>query len=644
MTSPVTMGIALLFVVVLVLPVVGLLTRDALTKKSGTGVLLSIGLLVLFLGERVFGEGTWRIPVSTLGLLVVVGAVALRAWTWSTSTGGRREGHQIALRWSAVVLGSLFLYALTLSPVTAALGFDEAGAARWSTAWTALFPIFTLLGLLPTLRMDQILSVHPVVMPAGAARSAQIQGVSAALAIALMFPVNYVAKQNEIEWDVAYFRTTRPGESTLAMVRTFGTPVDAILFFPAGSEVSNEVRPYFDELARVSGGLMNVRVVDQAFDPKLAEELKVRENGQIVLQQGEANEKFKIDTELDRAKRDLKKLDSLVQKHLLKLTRGARTVYFLSGHGEANWRDNENAFRKINIFKKDVLEAQNFKVKTFGVADGSTSAVPDDADIVVIAAPTEPLLAEEIETLTRFYDAGGSLLVMVDPAGDPLTALVAHLGIETGTNPLANAEAHARLSGGIADNVLIATNKYGSHPAVKTLSRNSQVAHMVLPNAVWVQKKADSDVKVTTLVRSMPNTWSDENRNFLADPDEQKKVYDLAVATEKVLGDAPPAPAEGEPAAEPAKTEARAIVIGNVGFLADGPIAALQANGQFGLDSVRWLNHDEEITGEVETEEDVKVQHTREEDWLWFLTAIVAVPALVLGIGVLFIRLRGRNS
>lgn len=632
MSSPVAIGFALLFIGVLVLPLIGFLTRDALVKKSGTGLLLTVGLLVLFVGERVFGEGDWRIPVSALGLVIVLGAVALRGFTWSTSTGGRREGHQIALAWSAVAVGSLLLYALTLTFVTNALGFDEEGAARWNTVWRAIFPIFTLLGLLPTLRMDQILSVHPVVMPAGAGRSAQIQGVTAALLIALMFPVNYIAKQHDTEWDVAYFRTTRPGESTLAMVRTFTTPVEVILFFPSSSEVSNEVRPYFDELARESGGLLTTRVVDQAFDPKLAEELKVRENGQIVLKQGETNEKFKIDTELDRAKRDLKKLDSLVQKHLLKLTRGARTVYFLSGHGEANWRDNENAFRKINIFKKDVLEAQNFKVKTFGVADGSTSAVPDDADIVVVAAPTEPLLAEEVETLNKYYDNGGSLLVMVDPAGDPLTDLVSHLGIETGKNPLANAEAHARLSGGIADNVLIATNKYGSHPAVKTLSRNSQVAHMVLPNAVWVQKKADGTAKVTTLVRTMPNTWSDDNRNFVADAEEQKKVYDLAVATDLAIG-------EGDD-----KKEARAIVIGNVGFLADGPIAALQANGQFGLDSVRWLNHDEEITGEVESEEDVKVQHTREEDWMWFLTAIVAVPAMVLGIGVLFIRLRGRNS
>ncbi|MEQ1503730.1 MAG: Gldg family protein [Myxococcota bacterium] len=633
MSSPVFIAFVVLFVGVVLLPILAVQTRDALVRKTGTGLMLTVGLTVLFLGERVFGEGDSRLPVSIVGLLIVLAAVGLRAYAWSTSTGGRRQGHQLALAWSAVVVGSLVLYGIGLPSVTSALGLDEDGATRWSGAWGALFPIVALLGLLPVLRLDQILSVHPVVMPSGAARSAQIQGVTAALMISLMFPVNYLAKQHDHEWDVAYFRTARPGESTRAMVKTFTDPVEAILFFPAGSDVANEVRPYFEDLARESGGLLTTRVIDQAFDPKLAEELKVRENGQIVLKQGDSNEKFKIDTDLDKAKRDLKKLDSLVQKNLIKLTRGARTVYFLVGHGEANWRDNDNPFRKIQIFKKDVLEAQNFKVKTFGVADGSTSDVPDDADLVVVAAPTEPLLAEETQTLIKYFDGGGALMILLDPAGDPLTELLTHVGVEAGTAPLANAEAHARFSGGPADNVLIATNKYGSHPSVKTLSRNSQVAHMVLPNAVFVQKKGDApaDLKVTTLVRSMPNTWSDDNRNFAADEGESKKVYELAVAVSKDIG-------EGD-----AKKEARAIVVGNTGFLADGPIVALQANAVFGLDGVRWLNHDEDVAGEVESEEDVKVQHTREEDWMWFLTAMAAVPMLVLGVGVMFIRFR-RNA
>jgi len=608
------------------------LAVDAVLRKSGTGLLLGVGLLVLFIGERVFGEATLRVPVSGLGLLIVLGAAGIRGWSWSTSTGGRREGHQLALIWSVVAISSLFLYGLTLGPVTHALGLADDSLAHWTGALRSLFPIVALLGMLPTLRLDQILGSHPVVMPNGAARSAQIQGITAALAIALMFPVNYLAKQHEKTWDVAYFRTTRPGEATKAIISTLSDPIEVVLFFPAGNNVANEVRPYFDDLAAQSGGRMTVKVVDQAFDPKLAEDLKVRENGEIVIRQGDTNEKFKLDTDLDKAKKDLRKLDSMVQKHLLKVTRGSRTVYFVEGHGEANWRDNDDRFRKIQIFKKDILEGQNFKVKTLGMADGLGNQVPDDASVVILGGPKTPLFPEEVQSLEKYFDGGGSLLVLVDSKGDPMTELLGHIGVTAGKAPLANAEIHARFSGGPDDNYLVATNKYGSHPAVKTLSRNSQVAHMVFPNVVSVEKAADTQNKVTTLIRSMPNTWSDENGNAVADEKEIKKVFDIAEAVTKDVG-------EGD-----TKKEARSIVVGNVGFLSDEPLTALQANAVFAMDGTKWLNHDEDIAGDVESEEDVKVQHTKDEDWMWFLTAIVAVPAVVLGAGVLFIRLRRRSS
>ena len=580
MWSTIFSALFVVFVVFVALPVIGLLAWNAISRKGGTGLLLSIGLLVVFLGERWFAEGSGRLGMTGFGLLVALGAVGLRAWVWSTSSGGRREGHQYALVWSSVALGSLLLYGLTLPTVTATLGLSEDAAARWSGVWSALFPIGTLVGLLPTLRLDQILAVHPVVMPNGAARSAQIQGIVGALAICLMFPVNYLAKHYDKEHDVAHFRTTRAGESTLALVKSLDEGVEAILFYPAGNDVASELTPYFKTLASASNGLLTMKVVDQAFDPKLAEELKVRDNGYIVFRKGEASEKFKIDPELSRAKRDLRELDGQVQKNLIKLTRGQRTAYFLVGHGEANWRDKADAetgrFRKISVYKKEVLEAQNFKVKTFGVADGSTTAAPDDADMIVVAAPTTELYPEEIDVLKAYFDKGGSLFVMLNSKSEVPTALLDHIGVTAGEHVLANATAHVSMQGPPADNVLMSTNKYGSHPSVKTLSRNAQALHMVLPDTVSVQKKADTKNKVTTLVRTMPNTWADENGNFLADPEEQKKIYELAVAVTKPVDGA-----DGK--------EGRAVVVGTQSFLSDVPITRARGNAVFAIDGTRWL-------------------------------------------------------
>ncbi|MBX2803913.1 MAG: GldG family protein [Myxococcales bacterium] len=633
--SSLSIGIGLLFAVGLAAALV-VMVRDVVTRSNGSGLVMLLGLGTLFLGERMLGEGSVRLPVGGLGLALVLGSVGLRYYAMNNSEGERQDAHRRALVWSGVAAASLLLYGLTLQSVTDMLGFDDPDAlGRWQGVWWSLFPIGVLIGLIPTFMIDRLLSVHPVKMPAGAVNSLQVTGVNAALAIALLFPVNYLASASNADADLAYFRTTKPGESSKAIANTLVDSIEVLLFFPAGNDVGREILPYFEELSEGSGGRLSVQMVDQALDPALAEELKIRDNGHVVLRMGEVTEKFKLNTNIDRAKRELRKLDSTVQKHLIKLTRGQRTVYFLAGHGEANWREKDDQLRKINLYKRDLLEGtMSLKVKTFGLADGSANEVPEDADVVVVAGPLKPLLDDEVETLKRYWDAGGSMLVMVDPEGDPLTDLLAHLGVQPGNAVLAHAQTHAQLRGGPADRVFIATNKYGSHTSVKQLSRNSQVAHMVFSTAMAVTKTEETQNKVTTLIRTVPNTWEDLNGNYLADPDEPKQVFEIAAAITRPLDEVD----DDEP------QEGRAIVIGDVGFLSDVLVSRLQANAVFAMDTFKWLTHDEEIAGEVESEEDVKVQHTREEDWLWFLAAVVAVPGMVLLAGVLFIRSRQRRS
>jgi hypothetical protein len=621
--------IPLLLLILVVLGVFAVVARDVARHRAGSAPALLVAMLVLFVGERVFGDGDNRLYVSGVGLVLVLVAVALRAWAWTTSEGARKETHGKALVWTVVSVASLLLYALTLDSVTGRLGLDEDGLARWNGSLGSLFPIVTLLGLLPVFLLDRLLALHPKVLPQGAARAVQLQGVAGALAVALVFPVNYVAKQRELTWDTAYFRTTTPGESTIALVSTSPDPVEAVLFFPPGNETAREVETYFRDLERQASGRLVVTRLDQAVDPARAEALKVRENGNVVLVRGENNQKFKIDLDFDKAKKNLKEFDSLVQKNLMKLTRDQRTVYFLQGHGEANWRENEDAFRRVATFKKEVLEVSNFKVKTWGLTDGSSLRMPDDADVVVIAAPTKPISPEELDAVKAYFERGGSLFLLVDPTSDPMTDLLASMGLEAGPAPLAHLEYYAmskKSGGGPADRVNLVTNKFGSHASVKTLSRNAAAAQMAFPMTVAVKKSGDAKDKVTTLIRTLPMTFQDTNRNYEADADEAKNVYDIATAVERDVE------VGGQ------KQQARAIVVGSVGWMAD--VAMRPANAQFGYDAIRWLSRDEDVAGEIESEEDVAVVHTREEDWYWFLTAMFAMPSLVIALGTVIVRSR----
>ena len=611
------------------LALIGVLMVYAIRQLSGSTALFLAGLLAIFVGERIVGDGTLRWIASGFGVAIIAVAQGVRVFALSRATGRLKQAHRLGLLISMIALVGLAMYALATDGLASRFFSEDDALQRWQGSLTALWPILVLCGTLPVAAIDRLITLHPLRIPPKATRQAALQALSASLAIALVFPVNYLASQNPWDYDAAYFRTTKAGTSTLALVKGLSEPIEATLFFPAGSDVGREVQPYFASLAEASGGMIKVTTVDQALAPALAEEMKVRDNGYITLKMGESTEKFKVGDTLKKAKRELKKLDQTVQKNLLKVAKGQRKAYFITGHGEANFRERDDPLRKLNLFKK-VLESQNFRTKNLGVAEGLANAVPDDADLLILAAPDKPLMPEEVETLEAYLDKGGALLAMVDPGGDPMTDLLGHLGITSGTAPLAHSKAHVRQSRGPSDRILLATNRYGSHSSVKTLSKNGTTMAMIFPTVVSLDKTDKPPGKVSTLVRTFPDTWPDANPNREKDGDEVGKVWDIALASTG------PEAGEGDPW--------RAIVVGDVSWASDPVIQFSQANQIFMVDSARWLIGEESMSGEVQNEEDVKIQHTRDEDWVWFYVTVMAVPLMVLGFGFVIVRIRRRNG
>jgi hypothetical protein len=610
---------------VVVLASMAFLIRDAIQRRAGTGLLMVLGVSLIFVAERFLGDGGVGMGVNALGLVGVLAGLGLRMSVAQNSSGAAADAHRLAFRLSLLIPAGLLLYGLTLDTATAALGFEDDALERWNGVWQSLAPLVVALGALPVLAIDRVLSLHPLAVPSRAAARAMEAGLAGALALGLIFPANYLASQHDETWDVAYFRTAQAGTSTLNIASTLAEPISITLFYPAGSDVQREIDPYFDALDAAGGDQLTVTTIDQALVPQLAEEMKIRENGFIAFQMGEHTERFKLADDLKKAKRDLRKLDSQVRGNLIKLTRGERKIYWMGGHGEASAKEKDDPMRKLNILKRAVFDAENLKVVDFGFTTGSTANVPDDAALVVLAAPVKPLMDEEISVLKTYLDQGGRMLVLVEPDGDDLTDLLGHIGVESGEGVLAHADKHLVRYGGKLDRVLLATNKFGSHESVKTLARNASQTGVVLPTSRWVAKKADAKTKVATLIRSFPDTWADLDKDLELDEDEAKKVYEMAVAVSGVDG----------PSAD-----MRIVVVGDVNLFSDQLLGVAQGNQLFARDTLLWLLDDEEIAGEVESEEDVKIVHTRDEDQAWFLLTVLGMPMAILLCGLILIRIR----
>ncbi|HMV65451.1 MAG TPA: Gldg family protein [Myxococcota bacterium] len=605
-----------------------------LVPRLRASLLALAGYGYIYVGQRLLDADSYAVPVAAFGLVVVAAALVVRFLGRGAARGVHRDAEQDALVFQLVSLVGLAIYGLTLEPVVSGLGLDDDGVSRWTVSWSAVWPIVWTLGAAPMLLLDLAMGRHPVRLPAGARQHAVASGLAVALAVALVFPVNYLAASHDVEWDFSYFRVTRPGTATEALVSSVDKPVEVLLFYPVANDVKEKILPYFRDLERASEGKLTVREVDQPMEPKLSEELGVRDNGFVVVRQARdegdpATEKFKLDANLDKAKRDLKKLDETFQKHLLKLVKGKRTAYMLAGHGEASPRD-EDPKRKLGEFK-NLLRAQNYDVKDFSVEQGSTVAVPDDAALVIVAAPTKALLPEETETLKRYVDKGGALLVYVDVDADPLDGLLGHLGLKAGPAPLANESKFVQIDGGQTDRYNLAFTKFGVHPSVATLSKYASRTFVAMLGAVSVDESgaatAPSPVKTTALIRSFDDTWADLNRNAALDKDAGEAAK-MAVVAQAVEG--------------PETAKFRAIVVGDASMASDFVVTHSTGSAQFLVDGVRWLVGDEDLSGETQSEEDVRIEHTRADDVAWFYGTVFGVPVLLLLAGVILVRSRNR--
>jgi hypothetical protein len=596
------------------------------------GILYLGGMFALLLGERLIGgDDPKRWALSGAGLLMVLGALALGARAMAAATPDQRPAHRTGLVAALVGAASLLVYALQTDAALASLQLEEDAELRYTTAVRALFPLVWLAGTLPFLAVDRAIAASPVRVPVHRVRDAAMGALGAALGLSLLFPLNYLAAAHNQRWDFGYFKTARPSEGTRALVDNLEEPVRAVLFFPTSSEVTDELRTYFDEL---SGGQLGVEYVDHALEPELAKELKVRDNGNIALAKGDQVERIKIGADFDSAKRKLKKLDAEVQGGLLKLVKEERTLYFTVGHGEMYWKSDENKDRALNKLKT-ALKERNFTVKELGAAQGLGDAVPDDAAMVAILGPTDPFLPEELASLRAYTERGGRLLVGVEPGGPDLSALLDPVGV--GVEPqgvLADDKFFLRVANGVQDRINLVTNKFSTHESVTTLSRNSRQAAVATPGATALVEKAPEGgaVKVRSTIRTLPSSWLDLDGDLEFDePAEKRQTWSLAIASSG------PAPASTD------GREFRAVVLSDATWASD-LFVPYSGNGVILFDALAWLVEDPSAGGEASNEEDVKIQHTREGQGLWFYGTAFVLPLGFFGLGMARVMMRRKRG
>lgn len=598
-------------------------------------ILYLLGMALIWIGERLLGgDETWRLILALAGVTVVGISFAVRARSLKASGNeGVELAHRRALIMQAIGASSLFVYFITTDAFMGMAGFTGEFETRWAGVFGAIWPIIWLVGTLPHIVLDRAIQSSPVLMPAPRVEKALNLGLVAALGIALVFPINFIASRHDTNWSFSYFKTAKPGSATRALVESLEEPVDVRIFQPAASDVTAEIQGYFDAIDSPN---LRVQVVDQAADPALAQELRITDNGYIAITRGEIDpqnkepearpttRRIRVGTELRKARPELKRLDEEVGKALVAIARGEITAYVTQGHGEATWGDGARADKSLEGFKQ-VVGFSGIKLKKLGLTEGLAEEIPEDAEVVFIIGPTEDFLEAEVDALIRYLERGGAILVALEPlrpGSDAIGAdranlnrLLNKIGVKYGEGVLASTREVVAMANNRADRMNVTTQSFSTHPSTVVLAESPARLFVSIAGHLEQENRTESDVTLT--VRSPAHSWADLNGNLDFDaPQETKKARGLTAAITGGSGE----------------SEWRAIATADATMFTDLTII-VKGNQQFIADGTNWLTRSEAFSGTVENEEDVKIQHTREGQAGWFYATVVGFPLLILIIG-----------
>jgi hypothetical protein len=593
-------------------------------------ILLVVGLALAWIGERIVEAPSGRMGLTGVGTALILGATIARFLKARTQQGEAARVHRLLATFSGLALFAFALYLVQSDVFTKLTGASLASSSpKLATVLSVLWPAILAVALLPTLLMEVSFAsmVKAPKLEDGRINEALLSGLGLAFALIFSFSIQYVATERDAKADFSYFRVAKAGDATKKLVASLDEPLEVYLFFPPASDAAEAVEGYFKELTE-AGNKLTVTRLDHALEPTKAKDLGVSGNGTVLLKKGGRKESLFIGIEIEKARTQLRGLDGEVQKRLLQVAKSRRTVYLTGGHGERG-QDPTNGMDQratIEILFK-TLQDQNFEVRTLTTAEGLGQEIPKDAAAVFILGPTRAFSQPEADALAAYEQKGGRLFIALDPeSGVAFDELMAPLGLSFKPQPIAQERGTATVKPppGIADRINIGTRAFSSHPAVTYLGRSNQPLLLVGAGGLDELPKHAADLSIDFAVRSMPEAWNDASGNFEFDAalGETKKAWGLVAAVERRAASAKPEDAM------------RVLVLGDSDGIADLVLGQLPGNQYLVVDGFKWLLGDEQLTGTTNTEVDVPLTRTRQQDTAWFYGTTFLAPLAVIGVGL----------
>jgi ABC-type uncharacterized transport system involved in gliding motility auxiliary subunit len=456
-------------------------------------------------------------------------------------------------------------------------------------------------------------------MSSGEARRASKHGSSAVLstllAIAIVGMAGFMANRYPKRFDWSEQQVHSLTDQTQKVLASLDDDVRVVGLF-ARTEVGG-VKETLDRYSYVTERFVVDVVADPNEQPDLLERFAIapEQLGQGLLRLAYRDEVVTLD-ELSEEK---------ITNAIVKLTRtGEKTVYFLEGHSERAIEGEAGAAKDGYSRAAEALRNENYRVERLLLA--ATGAVPDDADVVIVAGPTRTLRAEESAALDEYLQGGGALMALVDPrANTDLVDKLAEWGVALGDNIVVD---RAQALFGRATTPF--ASEYGAHAITKDM-RETTLFHVVRS----VKQGEGAQGSFTELVLTGPESWAESDlARFYEQGDAELGAEDLAGPVPVAVAGTVVFEAAPEDPADPAGPEARLAVFGDADFAANEFLGAYRNRDLF-VNTVNWLLGDvEAISLRPNTSRASRFQLTTEQFQTIRLFSLLVLPEALAVLGV----------
>jgi ABC-type uncharacterized transport system involved in gliding motility auxiliary subunit len=467
-------------------------------------------------------------------------------------------------------------------------------------------------------------------------------GAASLLALALALLFNWLGYRHYKRWDWTQSRIytlSKKSESILAGLRK---DVDVVVFMDDQSEMYEPTRELLARYAAASPRL-HVSYVDPVRNRARAEQLVQKYQVQRAAVVFESGRDRRVVDAADLAEYDYGAMEQggapqmkgfkgeqRFTSAIVELVEARKPkLLFTTGHGEPSLDSADGrGFARLQQY----LGADNFGIEEW--ASLGKPQVPAGTDLVVVAGPTQPMNAQELQVLGRFLQGGGRLLVMVDPnlgaggrlADTGIASWLAGFGIEAQDDVVVDP---SNLMPFFSAETIFAGN-YGNHPIVDALRQARVPVVFSLARSVR-GGRAPQGATLTELVRTSPDGWGETDLAHLQQ-------------VEKGTGDVPGPVALGvalQLAGTAGKGGGRMVVFGDSDFATNAQLDQ-PGNANLALNTLNWMVQRETHLGIAAKEpEQVHLSLTPQERRrnLWLVVVGLPAAALVTGL-VVFVRRR----